>query len=362
LIYDLTGDGKTLFKASYSRYIQANLAQYFTSANPNQLFYYAQALNPDFTPVPDYYLAAQFPNPATVGYNGAGLAAPYTDEFSVGLERELLPNWSLAGRYFRKADRRLIENVDTSQLDIDTLMNDGELVWTNWTEVPFTDPYDGQEKNFWSMNAIVAQSIVITTPPGAERDFDGLEFTLTKQYTQGWYLMASYVWQNSRGLIGTDWYGSFGGSSLYNDPNAHVDAYGQMSLERRNQFKLQAMATGPWGINFSGFFRYYSGQRYTRQVVSTDLGVPVNQGQAIINAEPKGDRMLPALVILDLRIEKSFRLGGTSFSIFADAFNIFNGNTATAVQTRSSSPALVFEEMTAIQDPRTFRLGFRFEF
>jgi hypothetical protein len=41
---------------------------------------------------------------------------------------------------------------------------------------------------------------------------------------------------------------------------------------------------------------------------------------------------------------------------------LFNGNAATAVQTRSDSPVLVFSQMTAIQDPRAIRLGFRFEF
>jgi hypothetical protein len=362
VIYDVTGDGKTLFKAGYSRYIQSNLTSYFAAGNPNQWFYYAQALNPDFTPVPDAYLLAVIPDAASIGYGGSGLKAPYTDEFTVALERELMPDWALSARYIRKADRRLVEDVNAGELDMASLMNNGDLVWTNWTEVPFTDPYDGEERSFWSQNGIVAPDIYLTNPPGAERNFDGFELALTKHYARGWYLMASYAWQNSRGLVGSDWANTWGNSGLFNDPNAHVNAYGQMSLERRNQFKLQAMATGPWGISFSGFFRYYSGQRYTRQVVSTDLGVDVNQGQATIFAEPRGSHMLPALPILDLRVEKSFRMGRTSFSLFADAFNVFNGNVATAAQAVSSSPALVFGEMTAIQDPRAFRLGFRFDF
>ncbi len=52
LIYDLTGDGKTLFKASYSRYIQSNIIQYFTKVNPNSIWDYVQLLFPDFTPIP----------------------------------------------------------------------------------------------------------------------------------------------------------------------------------------------------------------------------------------------------------------------------------------------------------------------
>ena len=62
LIYDLTGDGKTLFKASFSRYIQANVTDYFYKANPNGFFVYAQPLLPDWTPIPGAYMFASYPD------------------------------------------------------------------------------------------------------------------------------------------------------------------------------------------------------------------------------------------------------------------------------------------------------------
>ena len=362
LSYDLTGDSKTLLKASYSRYIQSNLLQYFTTANPNGILYTVQLLFPDWTPIPGAFIAAQIPSAAKVGWNGSGLKAPYTDEFSIGVERELFANWAISARYIHKADRNLVEDADANQLDMNALMNDGRLVWTNWTPMSFVDPYDGKSKTFYSQKAIVARNIYLVNPPGAKRDYDGAELTLTKHYSQGWSLMASYVWQDNKGLIGADWFASWGGSTLYNDPNSHVNAYGQMALARRHQFKLEAMVNGPWGINIGGFFRYFSGQHYTRELYSTDLGVAVSQGQAVVFGDTMGSFELPAQVILDLRLEKVFRLGGTSFAVFADGFNAFNGNAATAAQTRSSSPALVFRQMTAIQDPRAVRLGFRFEF
>jgi hypothetical protein len=362
LVYDLTGDGKTLIKASYSRYVQANVTDYYAKANPNGFFVYAQALMPNGAPIPGAYMLAVYPTAAQVGYNGSGLKSPRSDEVTVAVERELFTNWSLSARYIKKWDRNLVEDVDANQLDMNSLMNDGELVWTNWTQVPFTDPYDGGQKYFWSQKSILAQNLYLVNPPGAKRDFDGLEVTLAKRYSEGWSVMASYVWQNSRGLIGTDWTNSYTGSTLYNDPNAHINAVGRLPLERRNQVKLQGMVTGPWGINVSGFFRYYSGQRYTRLVANTDLGIPLSQGQAIINAETKGSRGLPAQAILDMRLEKIFRLGGVSLGLFADGFNLLNGNKATEVQVRSDSLALIFAQMTRIEDPSAVRLGFRFEF
>jgi hypothetical protein len=361
-IYDLTGDGKTLIKASYSRYVQANVTDYYAKANPNGFFVYAQFLMPNWMPVPGAYMFASYPTAAQVGYGGSGLKAPRSDEVTVSIERELFTNWALSARYTRKWDRNLVEDVDANQLDMDSLMNDGELVWTNWQQVSFTDPVDGSQKYFWNQKSILSSNLYLVNPPGAKRDFDGVEIALSKRYSDGWSLMASYVWQNSRGLIGTDWTNSYTGTTLYNDPNAHINAIGRLPLERRNQVKLQGMVTGPWGINISGFFRYYSGQRYTRTLANTDLGIALSQGQEIIYAETKGSHGLPAQAILDMRLEKAFRMGGVSLAVFADGFNLLNANEATEVQVRSGSSILVFGQMTRIMDPRAVRLGFRFEF
>jgi len=174
--------------------------------------------------------------------------------------------------------------------------------------------------------------------------------------------MASYVYQNARGLIGNDYYNCFADYSYYENPNLQVNADGKMHLSRPDEFKLQAVVNGPWGINVSSFFRIMSGERYTRQVVTWDLGVELNQGYETVYAEKKGSRGLPAQTILDIRLEKTFHVQRYKFGVFTDCFNLFNNNKATYVQPVSSSPGVVFGEMMSIQDPRIFRLGFRFEF
>ena len=185
LIYDLTGDGKTLFKASFSRYIQANQILNFYAVNPNYQWRYGQLLNPDFTPIPNAIISVDYPNPAKIGYNGHSLKSPYTDEITVALERELFPDWSLALRYMKKWDRNLMQIVDANQLDIDRLMNDGALVWTNWEEVTFLDPFDGQQKTAWNQKDILAADYYLVNPPGAKRDYDGFEIVLNKRFSRG---------------------------------------------------------------------------------------------------------------------------------------------------------------------------------
>jgi hypothetical protein len=363
LIYDILSDGTTLFKASYARYFMANLTQWFTGLNPNGwLNYEGYAADTNGT-VPSYWVTyIGTPNPNTLGWGDHDLQAPYMDEFTIGLERELFEDWSISARYIKKWDRKLLEDAHINGLDMDALMDDGELVWTNWEQVSVTDPFDGTALTFWNRLNLVPGDYATVNPPGANRDYDSFEIILNKRYSNGWQINASYVWQDSRGLIGTDFGDSWGGASYFDSPNAHVNAVGRFLLERRHQFKLTGMVKGPWGINLGTYFRYYSGRRYTRQVRSQDVGLSLAQGPTTINAEERGARGYPALTILDLHLEKAFKIGPVNIRAFVDIFNVLNSNKATGVVTTSGHPSLVFEEMTSIENPRIFRLGAKIEF
>lgn len=360
MIFDVTNDAKTLLKASYSRYTMANIVQWFTHANPNGFVWYAAFLNPDESLRSVAGLG--LPNPAEIGYGDYPLRAPYTDELTIGIERELFWDWSIGVRYIKKYDRNLQETADSTQLDLDKLMKDGVYDWYNWTPVTAIDPFNNQEVTFWNRRALTVPERYCINPPDATRDYDGVEVTLNKRYSKNWSLNTSYVWGHSRGLIGTDFGSSWTGTALYTNPNSHINMFGRFPLERRHQFKLQGMWRGPLGINFSGYYRYLSGQRWTRAIRSVDLGVPLAQGTTTILAETRGDRGLPDLSILDLRIEKEFRIRTLTLGFFVDAFNVFNSNKATAFQSISSNPAVNFGEMTGIESPRMLRLGARFQF
>ena len=360
-VYDVTGDGKTLIKASFARYYAANITQWFTYMNPNDFVIVYDYLYSDGTPA-NYPFYIYVPGGTKSGYGDQKLKNPYLDEFTIGVERELGNNFSLGLRFIRKWDRDLIEDVNANQLDIDALMNRGELNWIGFEQVTGTDPYTGQPVMFWNQTQFLPANLYTVNPPGCERNYNGVEFTLTRRFAGKWGLMTSYIYQKSVGLIGTDFDDSYGARSYFDNPNAHINAYGRMGLERRHQFKVQGMYRAPWGIMFSGYFRYLSGQRYSRLVNSLDCGLELNQGDVDIYAETRGSYGLPALVILDLRIEKTFSFNKTAFSVFADGFNIFNNNKATAVEEISSNPTRVFGTMTSIQSPRIVRLGAKISF
>lgn len=367
LIYDITGDGKTAFKMSFGRYYAANIMQFFITVNPNAFLYYRYRLDENWNIYGNMYSvggqSAKTMDPDT--------KAPYIDELSIGIEREIIKDVRFGVRYLRKWDRNLLEDVKVSHMDYDAFKQGAPLdtVWTNYEQVSAVDPFSGQTVTFWNeIDDSVPNQYLVTNPPGAIRDYNGLEVTLEKRFTNKWSFNTSYTYAKSTGLIPTSTSGSSSLGSYFDNPNAHVNAIGNFGLERRHQFKLNASWMGPLGINLSCYYRYLSGRPYTRRLYSPDLDLDLNQGSVYIFAEAMGSRRRPAISQLDLKLEKSFNFDFGRVAMFVDVFNVFNANTATSVQdisTRTqtvSGTPVAFEGATAILAPRIFRLGLKFEF
>ena len=365
LIYDLFGDNKTLLKVSANRYTIANQVGWINLAHPNGWVGWLGLLDPvSGAPIVGTEWVWSIPASTFVGYKDYKLKAPYTDELTVGIERELFTDWSASARFIRKWDRNLIHNVDAAQLDMDKLMDTGVLDWSkNWVAKTGVDPFNGNTVTFYSkLNTAVSEKYIVN-PPGAERNFQGLEITFNKRFSHGWAMNSSYVYGKGTGIVSqARGSAALGTSSLFTDPNAHIYAYGTLDMDARHQFKVQAMLNGPLGINLSGYFRYLSGLTYTRLITSNRVGVSLKQTPVTINAEERGSRRLPDITELDLRLEKSFKIANVTLSAFADCFNVFNQGVATNVWSNSSNKTYEFERMLNISTPRLFQLGARIEF
>ncbi len=363
LIYDIFSDGTTLFKASWSHYVQPNQTAWVNVAHPNGWHGWIEFYRGAYEPYA--YQSWATPSNTSVGYANHDLKAPTSDELTVGIEREMWEDWSLSVRYIKKWEKDLIHVVDASQLDIDALLDNGELSWTDWQEISATDPYDNSTVYFWNdLNpGRVPESYIVNVPLG-KRQYDGFEFVLNKRYSHGWSVNASYVYANSRGLISTARGGqSLGTSSLFGDPNAHVNGEGRFPYERRHQVKVTGLVKGPWGINFGTYFRYLAGRRWTRNVQNDFIGVELNQPGSVNNfAEKRGSHGYPGRTLLDLKVEKDFRFGKVSFKVFADIFNVFNSNTVTSEYLTTGNPNRTFGEDLSILAPRVVRFGARIEF
>ncbi|MCP4215053.1 MAG: TonB-dependent receptor [bacterium] len=364
IIYDLFSDGSTIIKAGLNKYLQDNFATISFSLHPANWVGFHLYTDDDHMP----YAVRGLSVPGTdafIGYNDYEMKAPYALELTLGIERELWEDWSVGLRYTRRWDKRLVEDVSSASLNIDKLMETGEFEWSNYTPYQVLDPHDGKYVTMWDQEGgYIYDTYYFLNPPGADRDYQGVEFTLNKRYSKNWSLMLSYVFNKSEGLVGNTYSETTGAKSYFDTPNTHVNAYGSMPLERRHQFKINALVKGPLGINMSCYFRYLSGRAYGRIIDTQYLENVTFVEDTAVYAEAPGAYFLPDLAILDLRVEKMFRFGKRmSVRFFADIFNVFNTNTTTGVHTDSSNPEYTFGEASGIYSrPRTVRLGGKFEF
>lgn len=355
--FALTKDNKTVLKASYGRYYLSLYGEYFgRDLNPNSSISWRVHLNPDGTANGDPYLFSA----ASLSTLDPNLKVPHVDEFTFGIEREIFTDTRLAVRYIRKWDRNLIEDMNRNAVDMDALAR-GDLVWVNYTPYTTVDPWNGQPVTFYGVtNTSIPTAKYITNPPGASRDYDGLEVIFNKRYTHHWQVFASYVYAYARG---NRVFSSGGYSSLYDNPNAMINADGRDGSVYPHQFKLQATWGGLWGIQIGGYLNYHAGDFFTRNIRSGDLGVSLSQGNTSVYAEQRGASQHPAITTLDLRAEKDFSITQKiKINIMLDMFNVFNSNTPTGAESISSSKSIVYGQTTSIMSPRIFRLGARVTF
>jgi len=361
IIYDLFSDGKTLLKANFSQYAMQNRTDITWYINPVTWVGYGGYTDAEGNLTWVEYIDAPGEGKVTIGYQDQGFKTPLTYELILGIERELWEDTSVSARYIRRWERNLWEDVNASVVDLDRLMQDGEVVFTDrWAPVEAVDPYDGRTVTFYQQLWWEPEEIHMVNPPGLERDYSSIEFSFRKRFSKGWSLDMSYVYNKAEGWVGTSYWQAGGYTGLYENPNEHVNAFGSLDMERRHQFKLTGIVKGPFGINISGYFRYLSGRPLARWINSGHLGLGFWEW---IRAEPVGAYRIPSLVILDLRLEKEFRFGEKySIRVFVDTFNALNRNKATWLYDTSSNPAREFREITEIQDPRVFRIGAKFAF
>ena len=81
-------------------------------------------------------------------------------------------------------------------------------------------------------------------------------------------------------------------------------------------------------------------------------------GSVPVLSEPIGTRRMDHITILDLRVEKSFRLGRTRISGLVDLFNLLNANPEQNINWTSGSTFLRPLDIVA---PRIARIGMKLD-
>jgi hypothetical protein len=340
-------------------------------------------------PVPDGVSAAG----TTVHLRFAGLNASqfdpkarstYSTETLVGWQWEAAPGLSVGANYQRRRYGRVLEDIGTAPLvayllSPESLSSVEYFVTNPGTNTPVTNPF--------------SSAISFDNPV---HEYDAVTLSADKRFSGGWSVQSSYqwsrLWGNFEGFFRNDNGQSDPGiTSLFdfptNDPTyvslgaplgfrgdirfLGAAGNGPLPNDRTHTVKLSGQRQFGFGLNAGVNFVLQSGAPLTAMAAN-----PVYDSAGEIPETPRGAGMqteqgfrtrTPWQTSTDVHADYGFKLGGTRRIVaLIDAFNLFNQQRVAAydyyTEIGFQVPNPNFGRVIAYQNPRTIRLGARFEF
>jgi len=399
LSFDIYGNGKTVFKASYARYTEYLMLQYLYPLNPlypgrfHQFYWYDENMDGNVDLDDTFALFPEDYSLYTEEYYKKRVApdikSPYLDEFTIGVQHELFKDFSVQINGIYKVKRNILENVRYDpRLDKDwyTIEEDTEGWWIPFnTVVPGVDDYPDTPVTvyFWSEDAPPAFDRLKNVPE-LERKYQALEFVLKKRMSNNWQLYGSVILSKAYGNIGLGYSANSGITSAGDSPNYFVNLTENSSLDYDRPLVIKLMGTYrfPYDFYLSFYYIHLSGAPWARSVTiypPSSWAEEENAYGTFVNVllEEPGTRRNDALDNLNLRIEKEFKLKDVGrISIYVDILNALGNkyrsiiqndggiwfpsgeNTTEGLRVLSSN----YKRIVAVTGVRTFRLSLKFRF
>lgn len=339
--YDIFGDHTTAVKAHWGRYFEKPLIRSIislsnTTTDKSEYYYIDNEWVLDyFQPGGSQYIIDD------------KLDQSYMDQFTVGIERELIKDLSLGVTFISRTNKDHIAPINIG----------GE-----YELVPYYNEFTGQTYTVWNQTNDRTENLYLITNPkkgdlpwmqfSPERKYTGLEILLNKRFSNNWQLMASYVYGRATGNFNNTQSSAAGYSGIYENPNNQINTQGHLEYDPTHMFKIQGTVILPYDINLNANFYLISGNTYT---LEARLPNSVDVNRSTIFLESRGSHRYPTRKNLDLRLEKSFKLGDVKLGVLLDIFNIFNEGYVTEYSTSDTS----FQDVLRITSPRAFRAGLR---
>jgi hypothetical protein len=339
--------GRTILRASYGRFRQGVLT--------GELEFFHPGATPTTTRGFDaatgsYSRLVSTVDPRINLQIDPGTRGPYTDEYSIGVDREVGRQTAVAVAYVRKDGSDFI-----GWTDVGGQYRDETRVLPDGRSVPVSV----------LVNPPSARRFLLTNPDGYSLAYDGLVMTVDKRRARGWQASGSYTLSRARGLQPSSGANAAGGQTstvsppqpltFGRDPNDLTNAQGRLPNDRPHIFRARGSLDLPrTGVSVAGHLQHFSGKPWA---ATAQIQLP--QGDLRVLLEPRGSRRLPSQSLLDLRVSRTFRLGGvTRVDLLLDVLNALND---TAEEGLASDTLISpnFGRPNVFVDPRRAMLGLR---
>ena len=358
LTYQITDDGRTMVRGSFGRFHQGVLTGELAPFHPGATPIFTTQFDPA---TGDYTLPAPTVFPGLNLEYDPETRTPYTDAWSIGLDRELSRSLvvSIAAVHKRGAD--FIGWTDTGgqyREEIRTFP-DGTTGIPDGTTVPV----------FVLTGPKIDRRFLLHNPAGYSMRYNGLVIAAEKRLSHGWQAQGSYTWSATTGLQA-----SSGGSAsspqvstiaaakyltFGQDPNTLTNAEGRLPNDRPYMVRLMASVDVPrTRLVAAANVRHFSGKPWAASAI-----VPLPQGDVRIQLEQRGPRRLSSQTFVDLRLSRTFALGSASrVELLLDVFNVFNDTAEEGINTDNVLAGAKFGQANAWVDPRRAMVAARFSF
>jgi hypothetical protein len=367
--YDLSGSGRTAVKASYSRYaLQVGIDRVTAVnavSNGNRTCPWTDP-NGDGRFTDNEYNPAQcsaFSGGATTNY-APGIRWPYSDEITAGVETQLAGAVRVGAMYYYRTNKDQFGDrnnaVPTS-------------VYTQHTVTIPNGPGGGpgntnlqsRTVQIWNIPASLASAdqTVRDNDSFLDTEYQGVEFTATKRFSDRWQMQAGFTIGKNEGGLNTPT-GSGQNTNDLNDPNNTVFPNGIIGNDSERALRISGSYRLPWDVTLAGSMLANNGYPYVSTIPLTRAqaaaqGITLTRASQTITLSERGEERLPNVAMVDLRLSRSFRFGSRSFQPTFDFFNIMNTDTR---DNQNSAVGANYLIPTSILAPRIIRVGFSLNF
>ena len=353
LVVALDAAGRTMVRASGGRYTQGVQTGEIGSFSPGA----TSITTATFDPATAGYTRISVFDPRKNLEFDSGIRSPHTDEYSIGLDREIGRQLTLSVAYVRKRGRDFIGWTETAGkylVQDQPALPDGRVIQASVLTTPAS-----------------ARVFQLTNPKGYELQYDGLAVVAEKPRQHGWQAFGSYTWSRASGLLASSGAIAAGaqvstvapppapqGITFGRDPNDLTNTRGLLPNDRPHIFRVMTSMDVPrTGLVIAANLQYFSGKPWaaTTQVNLSRTG----QGDVRVFLEPRGTRRLSPQTLLDLRLSRTIAVGRLGqVDLLLDVLNVLNNRAEEGLATDNYySPN--FGVPTVFIDPRRAMLGIR---
>jgi hypothetical protein len=281
------------------------------------------------------------------------MRAPRTDEFSVGIDREIGSRLAVSAAYVLKVGANFIGWTDIGgRYEAQTrTLPDGRVVPV-----------------FALVNSTADRRFLLTNPDDYSTTYNGLVLAAEKRRSSGWQAFGSYTFSRVSGLqvssgatAAAPQVSSVAGpvpNPFGQDPNSLTNARGLLPNDRPHMLRVMGSVDVPrTGFVVAANVQHLSGKPWAAATLIT-----LRQGDQRILLEPRGTRRLASQTLVDLRVSRTIPVGRSArVELLLDVLNALD-DTAEEGLANDDLFARNFGQPSLFMDPRRAMLGVRLNF